>query len=124
MTALIFLVSLAVALRAIATTGKEATLARGPYTVFWLACWSPLLILALNDVYRFFDVSSLGEWLFFGLAVYLLVTSHFLFRRVCWRLNDLEMGRALAYVALVPYLNLLVFIFLSLPKGKVELQGI
>ena len=123
MTVLIYLVALAVALRAIATTGKDTKLARGPYTLFWLACWSPLLLLAVNDVYRFLDVSSLGGSLFFGLALYLLVTSHFLFQRVCWRLNDLGMGRTLAYVALVPYLNLLAFIFLSLPKGSLEQQG-
>lgn len=123
MTALIFLVSLAVALRAIATTGNDTKLARGPYTLFWLACWSPLLLLAFNDVYRFVDVSSLGGSLSVGLAFYLLATSHFLFQRVCWRLNDFGTGRSLAYVALVPYLNLLVFIFLSLPKGKLEQQG-
>lgn len=122
-TVLIYLMALAVALRAITTTGKETKLARGPYALFWLVCWSPLLLLAVNDVYRFVDVSSLGESLFFGLALYLLMTSHFLFQRVCWRLNDLGMGRALAYLSLVPYLNLLVFIFLSLPRGQLELRG-
>ena len=45
-------------------------------------------------------------WVYFALAAYPF------YQRVCWRVKDAGKGKAIAYLSLIPYVNIFIFVYL------------
>ena len=119
MIALMAILALLGALAGLAKASSERLMGRLSFAKFALLAWTPLLLLAALDLMRLggvLDVSlkNASTWL----VVWLLLTSYPLFTRVAWRLNDASKGRFWGYVAVVPYVNIFIFVYLCLVPSK------
>lgn len=121
MLGIIFVLAIFGALAAIAKTSKEKKMARKNFVKINIFYWSPLIALVIVDLWNLgvqnqpkVHLESASLYI----SVYLLFTSYPLFQRVCWRLNDAGKGRFLGYIALIPYLNVLVFAYLCLIPSR------
>jgi len=128
MIAVIAILALIGALAGVAKASSERLMGRWAFAKFALLAWAPILLLVALDFVRFqvLDVSLMNAldvisknatpWL----VVWLLLTSYPLFTRVAWRLNDASKGRFWGYVAVVPYVNIFIFVYLCLLPSKTD----
>lgn len=119
MTAIVALLTVVIGLRAVATSGAEQRMGRAPFLRFWLLAWLPVWFVVLQDVMAFADfMSSSSEQFTNLLFFYYLVAVHPITQRVMWRANDAGMSKWVAYLTLVPAINLLAFLFLGTVSSK------
>ena len=121
MIAVMAILALLGALAGLAKASSERLMGRLSFAKFALLAWTPLLLLAALDLMRLggvLDVSlkNASTWL----VVWLLLTSYPLFTRIAWRLNDASKGRFWGYVAVVPYINIFIFVYLCLLPSKTD----
>ena len=122
---LIFILALVVALTALSKTGKEVKLKRGVFTLESLLLLSPFIVLLVSDLLflmGFIGKPELPENGSFYLGLYFLVISYPLFKRISCRLNDAGKGRFWGYMALIPFINVFVYVYLSLLPSKSEAE--
>jgi hypothetical protein len=122
MIAILMLLALISALTALAKASGETVYRRKPFILLSLFIWAPLIAIAVVDIMKL-SGGMPGVSLDNGsllLAIWFLVTSYFVFTRVCWRLNDIGWKRWVGYAALIPYLNLPIFLVLGLVPSKSE----
>lgn len=119
MIGIILLLTLAIGLRAVATSNRSKRVSAPTFLRFWLVAWIPIWLALLNDITSIFDQLSAASGAYpQALFIYYLVIVHPLTQRVTWRLNDIGMSQRAAYLSLIPYINFLVFVFLSSAKGR------
>ena len=119
MIAIVALLTVVIGLRAVVTSGTEQRMDRAPFLRFWLLAWLPVWFLVLVDVMTLAGfVSSSPEQLGNLLFFYYLIAVHPITQRVIWRANDAGMSKWVAYLTLVPAINLLAFLFLGTVSSK------
>lgn len=114
------IIALLGALIGLGRTSKDRKIGRQTFWLISLIAWAPLLALLFIDLMRLvapvsgvvFQVESTWFALWFSLTAYPL------FAGVAWRLNDAGKGRFWGYMALIPYLNFFVFIYLCLLSSE------
>lgn len=95
---------------------------RKDFAIVFLIVSAPLLVITASDVQMLTGgepLEAVDRWLQFT-YIYLVVAAYPFFQRVCWRVNDAGSHRALSYVSLVPYINILIFLFLCFKPTKVS----
>jgi hypothetical protein len=118
MIGIVLLLTLCVGLRVVSTANRDKRISASTFLRFWLVAWIPIWLVLLNDMTSIVDqilVRSGGYST--ALFLYYLVIIHPLTQRVIWRLNDVGMSHRAAYLSFIPYINLLLFIFLSTARG-------
>ena len=119
MIAVLAILALLGALAGLAKASSERLMGRFSFAKVALLAWAPLLLLAALDFMRLagvLDVSLKNAYIW--LVLWLLLTSYPRFTRVAWRLNDASKGRFWGYVAVVPYVNIFIFVYLCLVPSK------
>ena len=121
MIAVMAILALLGALAGLAKASSERLMGRLSFAKFALIAWAPLLLLAALDFMRLEGVldvrfKNASTWL----VVWFLLTAYPLFTRVAWRLNDASKGRFWGYVAVVPYVNIFIFVYLCLLPSKAD----
>ena len=120
--AIVMFLALAGALSGLAIASKRKRISRRTFFGFASLVWAPLLALAVLDLMTLegeslnLNLQNSVVWVSF----WFLLTSYPLFSRVVWRLNDAGKGRFWGYLALVPYLNFFVFVYLCVLPTKSE----
>jgi hypothetical protein len=108
------------ALTGLEKASKDKQMGRRAFFGFVSLAWLPLLALASLDLMRLEGTDLNSQNTIVWLAFWFLLMSYPLFTRVTWRLNDVGKGRFWGYLALVPYLNFFVFVYLCLLPTKSE----
>ena len=122
MIAIVIFLALIGALTGLEKASKDKQMGRRAFFGFVSLAWLPLLALAVLDLMILegaslsLNLQNSSVWISF----WFLLTSYPLFSRVVWRLNDAGKGRFLGYLALVPYLNFFVFVYLCVLPTKSE----
>lgn len=122
MTAIIAFLALIGALTGLARASGTKRMNRESFSKIALIVWAPILLLVILDAMKLdgqidIELKQTVLWL----LLWLLLTSYPLFTRVAWRLNDAGKGKAWGYIALIPYINALVFLYLCLvPAAKIK----
>ena len=122
MLAVIIFLSLFGALTGLNTPSRKKRISGFEFLVVSLVAWFPLIIVLVLDLLRLEGVVSHTSVdtnrLNLLLAIWFLLTSYPLFSRISWRLNDAGRGRFWGYMALLPYINIFVFLYLSVMPTK------
>ncbi|HAQ72076.1 MAG TPA: hypothetical protein DCR48_13975 [Flavobacteriales bacterium] len=120
MIAIVIFLALIGALTGLEKASKDKQMGRRAFFGFVSLAWLPLLALASLDLMRLEGTDLNSQNTIVWLAFWFLLMSYPLFTRVTWRLNDVGKGRFWGYLALVPYLNFFVFVYLCLLPTKSE----
>ena len=120
MIAIVIFLALIGALTGLEKASKDKQMGRRAFFGFVSLAWLPLLALASLDLMRLEGTDLNSQNTIVWLAYWFLLMSYPLFTRVTWRLNDVGKGRFWGYLALVPYLNFFVFVYLCLLPTKSE----
>jgi hypothetical protein len=118
--AIVIFLALIGALTGLEKASKDKQMGRRAFFGFVSLAWLPLLALASLDLMRLEGTDLNSQNTIVWLAFWFLLMSYPLFTRVTWRLNDVGKGRFWGYLALVPYLNFFVFVYLCLLPTKSE----
>ena len=118
MIAIVIFLALIGALTGLEKASKDKQMGRRAFFGFVSLAWLPLLALASLDLMRLEGTDLNSQNTIVWLAFWFLLMSYPLFTRVTWRLNDVGKGRFWGYLALVPYLNFFVFVYLCLLPTK------
>ena len=104
---------------------SQKIIGRAEFIIFLLVAALPSIYLTVADI-AFLSGSAerlpytdlvLKIW-FFWLAA---IVYHF-YQRVCWRINDAGLASYISFVCLVPYINVLIFIFLCVAPSKKRIR--
>ena len=120
MIAIVIFLALIGALTGLEKASKDKQMGRRAFFGFVSLAWLPLLALASLDLMRLEGTDLNSQNTIVWLAFWFLLMSYPLFTRVTWRLNDVGKGRFWGYLALVPYLNFFVFVYLCVLPTKSE----
>jgi len=118
--AIVIFLALIGALTGLEKASKDKQMGRRAFFGFVSLAWLPLLALASLDLMRLEGTDLNSQNTIVWLAFWFLLMSYPLFTRVTWRLNDVGKGRFWGYLALVPYLNFFVFVYLCVLPTKSE----
>lgn len=89
----------------------------------------PLLMISVGDFARLgerlvpnTDAPNVDSFKTLGrfLPIYLLFVAYPFFQRVCWRASDASVHKAVCYMSLVPYLNVLIFAYLCIKPTSLK----
>ena len=98
---------------------------RKSFIIIFLLVSAPALYVVASDL----TLLQKGDRLPFSESVtqfmylYFLFASYPFYQRVCWRANDANAPVAAIYGSLVPYINVLIFIYLCIKPTKEQLTG-
>ncbi len=97
------------------------TYSRFSFFTLFLLVSLPAILISFNDIATMFyqyDTGLNDELMmryFFG---YLLICAYPFYQRVCWRVNDAKLSKFFIWISLIPYINIIIFIFLCFAKTK------
>ena len=94
---------------------SDKMLPRRSFLIALLIASAPAIPLIISDFQilimggEHFKLGSsflLFMWVYFAMAAYPF------YQRVCWRVNDAGKGKTIAYLSLIPYVNIFIFMYL------------
>lgn len=92
---------------------------RKPYSIFVTMYLAPLIVGGVYDFVRL-EHTNLPPLTWFSQLIipYLALLSYPLFQRIMWRINDCGSRKWVAYLCLIPYLNIFPLIYLMMTKTR------
>ena len=94
---------------------SDKRLPRRSFLIALLIASAPAIPLILSD-YQVLIMGGehfkLGGAFLIFMWVYFAIAAYPFYQRVCWRVKDAGKGKAIAYLSLIPYVNIFIFMYL------------
>ena len=94
---------------------SDKRLPRRSSLIALLIASAPAIPLILSD-YQVLIMGAehfkLGSAFLLFMWVYFALVAYPFYQRVCWRVKDAGKGKAIAYLSLIPYINIFIFVYL------------
>ena len=94
---------------------SDKRLPRRSFLIAVLIASAPAIPLILSDFQVLImggEHFNLGGTFLLFMWVYFAIAAYPFYQRVCWRVNDAGKGKAIAYLSLIPYVNIFIFMYL------------
>jgi len=118
---LLLLVAFSLAILSVARNFRsDRTYSRNNFAIMFLIAGLPTFVITASDLNLWINGERFGvsNFLMQFNYVYFAFVAYPFYQRVCWRVNDAGAGKLTAYICLVPYLNLLSFIYLCVARTR------
>ena len=94
---------------------SDKRIPRRSFLISLLIASAPAIPLILSD-YQVLIMGGehfkLGSAFLLFMWVYFALVAYPFYQRVCWRVKDAGKGKVIAYLSLIPYINIFIFVYL------------